>query len=250
MGGGRSCAKCDHHPIRDKIGGVFRRIFGGSSSGTSRRVSREDSYDPDKAMMEETIRIQQELTEFLKKCEGQSDVLERDVLEDARESIDSMMKFLESINEKKYAGQKLNLNLKKIERENNRLIDDTVHGFIKKKIQKRVSLDDSGCLSVLKMSPGSEKEKAMSDFLNEVLKSALDGLVKEIKKSLNKQMESVQEQIEDKITLYTNLSNDKLTSFKEIEKIKNSDEEELEKKVVELAYKQSLCYVGIEEIDR
>lgn len=245
--GSSSCGRCrecsDRHPILSRIP-IVGRAFRNDASSTGRDISREDSYDAEKAQLEQTIRVQESLTNFRVKCEKECDALERDVLKDARNYIDNLIEFIKGINSKTYAGQKLNINVERLEKEN-RNTEDIIRGYIKKKIQKRVSLDDEECLEILKMDSGTEKKKAMTKFLNSILKEAMKGLSYEIEKALKKQLENIKDQINVRIESYTERSNEKLESFKELEKIKTSDEHKLEEEIAGMEYKHSLCSFGM-----
>lgn len=238
MGG--VCSKCNNHPLLDAIKNFF---FGDTCSSSSSSISRENSYDPEKARMEETIRINSILTTFRSKCEKISDKLEKDTLRASRSSLDSMVEFLRKINNKKFGNQKLNLNIEHLEREN-RATEDIINGYIKKHIQKRVSLDDEECLNILKMDEGPDKKKLMDDYLNSILCEAMAGLVKEIERSINRQMENVQNQIESRISSYEFLANDKLKAFAVTEKNKKFGEHKAESQLGIHALKIGLCILG------
>ena len=244
-GGIFRCGNCDK--CGDLIGKVVDTVKswfskGSSSSGSS--ISKEESYDAENARLEQTVIIQQELTKFRTKCEKECDALERDALKDSRNYIDNLIEFIKNNNSKPYSGQNLNINIERLEKQN-RETEDIIRGYIKKKIQKRVSLDDDECLEILKMDKGKDKKDAMTNFLNCILKDAMDGLSKEIEKALKKQLENIKDQINARIESYTERANEKMESFKEIEKIKDSDEHELEERIANLEYKHSLCNFGI-----
>lgn len=243
--GSSSCGRCRdcRNSIMSKIP-IIGRLFKNDSSSSGSSIGKEESYDAENARLEQTVIIQQELTKFRTKCEKDCDALERDVLKDSRNYIDNLIEFIKNINSKTYAGQKLNINIERLEKQN-RETEDIIRGYIKKKIQKRVSLDDDECLEILKMDKGKDKKDAMTNFLNCILKDAMDGLSKEIEKALKKQLENIKDQINARIESYTERANEKMESFKEIEKIKDSDEHELEERIANLEYKHSLCNFGI-----
>lgn len=245
--GSSSCGRCsecsDRHPILSRIP-IVGKVFRNDASSTGRLISQEESYNSDNAQLEQTIKVQEALTKFRIKCEKECDRLERDILKDSRNYIDNLIEFIKNINSKTYAGQKLNINIERLEKQN-RETEDIIRGYIKKKIQKRVSLDDDECLEILKMDKGKDKKDAMTNFLNCILKDAMNGLSKEIEKTLKKQLENIKDQINARIESYTERANEKMESFKEIEKIKDSDEHELEERIASLEYKHSLCNLGI-----
>lgn len=243
MGGG-SCGK-RHHCFKspgcfDVIGRGKNLIFGEETSTTSSKIGQEESYSSETAQITEVARINKTLTEFRDRIEKKSDKIERDVLSISREYIDELIKELKKINNQKYAGQSLNLNIESIERQN-RKTEDTIHGHIKKHIQKRISIDDEQCLEILKMETGPDKEKKMTNFINLVLKESMQELSKKIKKVLTEQADNITEKIEDRIVVYENSASEKISSCKEIINLKGKDEKSLEEKIGKVAYKLSLC---------
>lgn len=241
MGSSGGCA--DNHPFLGRLP-IVGRAFRNEVGATGRKISSQESYDSETATLGQTVKIQEELTVFRVKCEKRSDELEEEALSAARENIDEMIEFLRNINSKTYAGQKLNINLERLLRDN-RQTEDIIRGYTKKRIQKKVSLDNSECLDILKMDAGKEKERAMTDFLNKIFRTSMDGLIREIRKSLKKQVENVEDQINARIDSYTDLSKEKLLQLQEIEEVKSFDENELEKKLADLEYLHSLCGVGL-----
>lgn len=131
MGGG-SCGRCrdcaDKHPILGKIPGIGK-AFRNDSGSTGRTISETDSYNANTAELRETVKIQQALTEFRVKSEKRCDSLEEAVLKESRSYVDDMVDFLKSINEKRYAGKKLRLNIERLER-SNRETEDIIRGGI------------------------------------------------------------------------------------------------------------------------
>lgn len=225
--------------VRDKVEKV-KDFFGISSGGTGRAVSKEESYDPEKAKMEETLRINNILVSFRTTIETKSDKLEKDALEISRKSIDGLIDYLKSINNKKYSGKALNINIERLIREN-RKTEDSIHGYIKKHVQKRVSLDDSECLAILKMESGSEKENKMTAFSNKVLGEAIKELSNKIRKSIQEQADNIADQIKDRIDLVESTSANTIEKYKEIEKLKENNEEGLESEITNMGYFISLC---------
>ena len=79
MGSGGGCRDCsDRHPILGRIpivGKVFR-----NTRESSRSISKQEQYEAENAPLEQTINVQQDLTNFRTKCERECDALEESVL--------------------------------------------------------------------------------------------------------------------------------------------------------------------------
>ena len=243
MGGGCGKRRCwDGYDIFDKVKGV---IFGKESSGTSSYVAQQEAYDPEKARLVETVRINNALTEFVNRISVLSDKVEREALESSREYLDDLIDYLRKINQKEYAGQKLNINLERIQRYS-RQVEDTIRSYIKRYVKKRVSTDDAECLEILKMNNDTkdeinEKSKRMELFLNKVLKEAMSGLSKEIRRKLKEQSDFISEQIEERLELYNMIAQEKVKNCQNILSLKGKDEEKLQINMITVIYKQSLC---------
>ena len=235
MGGG--CGNC-FHPIR-KIIDFFRK--GSSSSGS---ISREEAYDPEKAQLAETARIQQALTDFRIEVESDSERIERDVIRASRSALDDFIEQLRNYNNMEYAGRKLNINISSLERDN-RHTEDTIHGFIKKRVLKRASLDDSECQVILKMDKGEEKRRKMDAFFQKILRDAISELCDMLRKNMTTQSENVADRIQSRIDDIVRSVTEKSKKFKEVEKMKQSNEQGLEQQQAELAYLVSVCECGL-----
>lgn len=241
MGGG--CGNCWNHPIKRAIEKV-KDFFGGSSKKTSSNVAYSESFDSERATLQETIRLNKSLTEFRLDIETQSDKLENDIIKVSRTSLDYFIKMLKKQNKIEYAGRKLNLNINAIERDN-RETEDMIHGFIKKRVLKDVSLDNSECLEVLSMEKGEEKKKAMKKFLDKVMSKAIIDLSEELKKVIRRQSENVEDKVQVRIDEIEHSLNDNMKNFDKIKSLKESDSAELEKEKLELISVSSVCSMGM-----
>lgn len=231
------------NPIRIIVEKV-KDFFGGTTSRRSSSYAREDSYDSQTASLQETMRINQSLTEFRLDIERESDQLERDVIKESRYTLDQFLKSIRAYNNKIYGGRKLNINIDAIEREN-RDTEDMIHGYIKKRVQKRVSLDDNECLEILKMQKGSQKSAAMKRFMDKVLRDALSDLSNELRKITYKQCDNVIDKIQSRLYDIEESSADAVTQFEAISLMRESDEVGLETKKAEYMCNISMCEYAI-----
>ena len=71
-------------------------------------------------------------------------------------------------------------------------VKQTISGAIKNPLAKRMSLDDTECLKILKMDAGSEKTKAMSSFSKKIINEALDNLANQVRMSMNEQIADIE----------------------------------------------------------
>lgn len=243
MGGG--CGRCSNWPCITKgIRDTIKKIFSKPRSSSSSYISQEEAVDLDKATLQETMRINNALTDFRLQSETNSDNLENEIIKRAREGLDQFLDMLKKQNNKTFAGRKLNLNISAIERDN-REMEDMVHGFIKKRVLKEVSLDNVKCQEVLQMEKGDEKKKAMDNFLKEVTSTAITNLSEELKKVIRRQSENIEDKVQVRIDEIEVSLDDNMKKFEKIKSLKETDSAELEKEKLELISVSSICDIGM-----
>ncbi|MBR6622313.1 MAG: hypothetical protein IKK91_00200 [Ruminococcus sp.] len=248
MGGGGGCCVgnlcciancCVGQVIRDTI----KKIFGGSSGSSS--GGRTESYDRDTSTLEETIKVQNALSEFKSDTQGRSAKLENDIVKESRESLDAFIADLRKYNKIKYGNRRLNVNISNIEREN-RKTEDKIHGFIIKRVSKRISLDDSECIEILKMDAGKEKETALDNFYKKVLKEAISELSDELSSNIETQSDNICDKIQQRIDNIVDICEAKTVEFESISKVKESDEDNMEQEQIRLTNIVALCDLALE----
>ena len=247
MGGGGGCCVGNCCCIGNCcVGNIIRKIkeFFKGSSGSSSGGDTE-SYDRDKADIEMTLRAQQALTDFRTDTQSRSEQLENDIVKESREYLDEFLAELRRYNKIQYGRKRLNLN--SLERENSKT-EDMIHGFIVKRVSKRISLDDDECTNILKMDPGDEKKEALDAFYKKVLKEAISDLSKELRNSMEKQTDNVEDKIQQRIDSIVEICETKSDEFERIQKVKESDEAKMESEQLRLSYFIALCDYGIHQL--
>lgn len=233
--------------IADRVDDVIGkpREAGQQLSG---QTAQEDAYDPEYAKIEETRRINESLREYTRSLEPIADKFEKDCLKACKEGIDHLVEDIKKINNQKFNGKKLNINVERLERKL-QTIERTVNGTIKKRLSKKVSIDDAECLRILKMPRGAAKEKAMNEFSNRVFQNALIELSDSIREIVSEQCTLITEQIEDRLENITSSLQQITNQFEELENLKSKDLYAIEKKKVELTYTLALCDVALAELN-
>lgn len=194
--------------------------------------------------MAQTMLIQEALTDFRLDSETQSDNLENEIIKRARNGLDQFLEMLKKQNQKTFAGRKLNLNISAIERDN-REMEDMIHGFIKKRVQKEVSTDNEECYKILGMEKGEAKKKAMKKFLDNVTSKAITDLAEELKKVIRRQSENIEDRVQVRIDEIEVSLNDNLKKFDKIKALKESDSAELEAEKLEFSSVSTICSMGM-----
>lgn len=75
----------------------------------------------------------------------------------------------------------------------------SMKGFIDNEVSKNISLGNPKLRSINKMIPGTQKEEAMKEFSNGVIKDALDRYCRNIRETLSDIFEEVEEEVLDVI---------------------------------------------------
>ncbi len=192
----------------------------------SQEVSELSSYDKESARLSETMRINQSLSNFSLNLQKQADELEELSLKESKVYFEYLIEQLHETNDSN--GVKINLN--KIKREFLK-IERNIRGSFKVHLAKRISLDDTECLSILQLEEGLEKKQQMERLGNKVLLEAREQLCDNIRECLLAQQEYIEDQVMDKLEeVICSLKelNVKVSEFEKI-KVNNEDKIELEK---------------------
>lgn len=243
MGGGGCCV--GNSPCMNC--GLIRKIkdfFCSDNCCVGNSSKNQESYDSNSADLEATLRIQKALDEFRSDTQSRSTKLENNIIKESRESLDNFIDELRSYNNIRYGNIRLNINLSSIEREQ-RKTEDEIHGFIVKRVIKRISLDDTECCEILKLDPGEEKSKKLDDFYKKVLKEAITELTNVLRDTMEKQTDFVEEKIQQRIDGIVDVCETKTVNFEKIQKIKNKDESKMEQEQIRLSHNVALCEFGL-----
>ncbi len=243
MGGGGGCCIAKFC-TNCCVGKIIRAIIENFSSKGSRSGGQIDRFDADKADLQATIKVQKALTEFKTDTQNKCQIFEENTIKESREYLDAFISELRKYNKIRYGSRSMNININSIEREN-RKTEDTIHGFIVKRVSKRISLDDTECLEILKMDAGKAKEEALDAFYKKVLKEAVRELSDELQDIMEKQTDNVCERIQHRIDSIVDICEAKEAEFDGIRKVKEKDEDAVEQEQIRLAHHVALCEYGL-----
>lgn len=207
----------------------------------SRNTGRTSSYDKERARLEETKRINMILTEFSLKLEDKADNIEKIAIKESKVYFEQLIKELDN------SKSDIGINISRIERTMLR-VEREIKGNLKIHISKRVSIDDSECLEILKLESGYKKEKKMKKFSEEILKQGLENLVKDIKEVIKEQNDIITEAIQDRLQDINSDLDRKIKDFALLENSKLKAEKEVEKVIEEVNLKISLSEACINSL--
>lgn len=177
----------------EKAGDIFgsetlRNVGRNIQDACAERVASEKSYDKKEANIYTTDRLNDILVAFSEGYAQEATRIEKECVRLVQEYYDEMIGLIENASEGDY--NKANL---KMLRNSRSRISKTIKGGIKEPLAKRMSLDDSECLSILKLDSGEEKKKKMKNFSRKVIREALLNLSNKVKQTLSEQTEDIQD---------------------------------------------------------
>lgn len=207
----------------------------------SKNAGETDSYDKERARLEETKRINMILTDFSLNLEKKADEIERIAIDESK------VYFEELINELNSTKSDTGLNISRIKRTMNR-VEREIKGNLKSYISKRVSIDDNECLEILKLEAGYKKETEMKKFSETILRQGLENLVKDIKGVIKEQNEIIKEVIEERLEDINYNLDRKINDFNLIESTQLKTEKEVENIKKELTMKIILSEACIDSL--
>lgn len=225
------------------VGRAVGRAIGGAIKGvgswlgltdeqaqqTSQRVGETESYDRDNATMAETMRINSELSEFKNVAGREARRMEERLIDECEDVFDKLIDSIDEINNK----TTLNLPVNTIRRDSKKLIK-SIKGSIENEVIPKISIDDSKCSAILKLSAGSEKQRQMKDFIDKTSHNAIKKMQENLNDALQSNIESIQEKIKMHIDNATHLYE---RDAKTLNDFKNSkDNESKQKAQLAIAY--------------
>ncbi|MBO6178293.1 MAG: hypothetical protein J6O04_03895 [Selenomonadaceae bacterium] len=104
-----------------------------------------------------------------------------------------------------------------LRREQRRLVRD-IRGSLTRPVSIRISMDDSECMSILSMSPGSQKEKKMDRFCKEVIRDAREDLESKIEDVLYRQTDEITNIMREYVERKASAADRKKKEFEKMEK--------------------------------
>lgn len=146
----------------------------------SEKIAEERSYDKSTSDIHSTSRLNEILVSFSDGYLRQSEQIEKAAIREVERYYDDLISLVEqSSNERKNVS-----NIKGLKSSKSR-ISKTITGSVRDSLSKRMSLDDSECLRILKMDSGSSKRHEMDAFIQKIIKEALANLSKTVRNELN-----------------------------------------------------------------
>jgi len=188
--------------------GDFFGISGVSNFGRniqdafSEKISSESSYKKQSANIHSTERLSDILADYQEGYLQQANTVERACINEVDFYFSQLVELLEEMP----GAMERRASFRNMKSAGTR-ISRTLEGVVKNHMAKRMSIDDSECLAILKMDAGNRKRQAMSRFSDKIIQEALDNIVKKVKEAMIGQtdeiksyMENIMEEEEKKVS--------------------------------------------------
>lgn len=155
-------------------------------SACAEKIGEEVSYKKEEADIYLTDRLNEILVSFTDGYYKQVTAIEKNCIKIVEEFYDNLIQIIENAPAISYNRS----NIKALKKGRSR-IRQTIAGSIKEHLSKKMSLDNSECLKILKMDAGTEKTKAMSAFSQNVIAEALNNISRKVRDSMDEQFEDI-----------------------------------------------------------
>lgn len=157
------------------------------------KVASEKSYDKKEANIYTTNRLNEVLVSFSEGYFQYATALERKCIRLVEDYCAELIKPIENAPDNVYSAADIKVLKRGVSR-----IAKTISGAITEPLAKRMSLDNSECLRILKMDSGIEKKQAMTNFSKKVIKESLNSLANNVRKALTDQTRNIEEYLSSK----------------------------------------------------
>ena len=194
------------------------------------KIASEKSYDKNEANIYTTDRLNEILVSFSEGYFQQATSIENSCIRIVEDYYDKLIAIIENAPGVTYNKS----NLKALKNGKNRIAKSIVGG-IKEPLAKRMSIDDSECLSILKMNSGIDKKHSMTRFTQKVLREALYNLSENVRETLNEQTDDIQDYL-------NNISEEQ---EKEIRILKEHFDKLIRENELEQSDKEKICVLPL-----
>lgn len=172
-------------PMIVSVAQSVKSLFSGADK---KALSEVPEFDDSKASLEDRMHISALLSRIKNNALERAQDLEEQFIQASEDGVLRLVEFLED-------HDIVPKSLERVINSNSRQI----HGALKSVITSSLSLDNSKCLEILKLSEGSTKEARMSEFIDEILASGLRKIGNEISTNTQSAFEHIKEILHSKL---------------------------------------------------
>lgn len=192
-----------------------------SSGDKEKVIAQTPTYNQQTATADDTTKINSLLSELKNQLIMQSESIEDKLTYECEKYIEEIKDILEEM--------QINVrSIDKISTQNNHKIKN----IFREQISQNLSISNKECADILYMSPGEEKQNAITKFKNQVIIKALKLIQQEIKNNFDNVIETAEICISNKLQNENNNISQNLNYLEQIKQVSNVFDKET--KLVEL----------------
>lgn len=221
------------------VGDFFRDLFG---------RDKGCSYTPGPSLnVDHAKKIAGELEDMKTNLRTASENIEKDIAIDIVQSMSEFINQLERINEQSFGEVVLNLDIKALRDKNNEL-KRSVKGTVANYIDEQLIMTNNELSSILAEMDDKKREKSFKKFCNKVQNKAIDKLKNKITIIVQEQEEILKRELNARISEVENSAAETIELLKELTKMKNKDDSEIEKTMFEQMFIFELCSIILNDV--
>lgn len=196
---------------------------------------------------EHARKINEEFNKLKEDYENQAAAQEQTIIDQINASMDMFIDSLERINGEKYSGRALNINIKKIREEREKLSKEVV-GFIGNQLHDKIVMTDPKLAEILKEKDDEKRNKNTNEFCKKVLNDAKKELKKQIKKTVKAQQDVIHKELDSRLAEIDASMEKSLAAYNELVESANKGDYEKDRLVVQAMYQYDIYNLISEKI--
>lgn len=204
---------------------IYNKLFSNNET-----LKDQKAFDTKNNSIDDIVLLNSALLQYRQEVKSSAIELENNIIKICDNVFEEVLNSLEFANQK-YEFYKISLLEKKISK-----FKDNIKSIFARHTARRISLDDSDCIEILRMMPGELKGKRMCELKRCVFREAVFEIVKTISDFMNEFFETLQHSVESRSHDISDNIDKKINIFKELSLELKGKEESMEKIEISSAY--------------
>ena len=203
-------------------------------------IARQKSFNPEKSDANEIAELNKLLSEYRANITSAADNLEREMIVEYSMQMQEIMDLFEEYNKTFKI-----MRSETVKRRFRRMGND-IKGTFSEYIGRKISLDNSECVSVLKLGNADLKTKRLQEMKEKVFIEATNEIVRKIKDNVDDFSETVEDAFYEHLDRSELSLAEKSSAFDEFSKISEENAQSVESVLLSADYIVALCSFGEE----
>lgn len=220
--------------------------FGTSSGGSSSSCCVGYHSGPSESEVH-AKKIADDLAKMKEKYRKASEKEEQQIMDNISISLEDLLEEIQKINNVKFGGRTLNIDLVGIRRKNEEL-KNSVRGSIGNVMDERLVLTDRELSVILQERDDKKREKNFDDFCDRVRRQAITTLIEKIKTTVKAQSDMINNSIRNRLSEVDNNMRETQLAYNEILRNKEQGDAKREETAIKHIYKYELVNLLLEQL--